>query len=271
MKAMRAWRESLALLAGWMLLAGGGSRLWGQTLAPGSVAGMIYQANHEALPGLGDGYHEGVLSGGGIRKVLHPYVPDGEPGKNARYHWTKTGDDRGTLVFSAPASLLVLEIVFTAPLEGTYRQTMTGSATVRTGRIRFTRLPADSQAPVANVATRATLRAGESVTVGFVVDGAAARRVLVRGVGPGLAAFAVGAGAATVELVVRRGGEDVGRNAVWGGGAALAEVFRSAGAFALPADSRDAALVLTLAPGAYTAQVRAGSDGEVMAEVYLVP
>jgi hypothetical protein len=51
----------------------------------------------------------------------------------------------------------------------------------------------------------------------------------------------------------------------------LAEVFRSAGAFALPADSRDAAQVLTLAPGAYTALVRAGSDGEVMAEVYLVP
>jgi hypothetical protein len=271
MKAMRAWRGRVALLAGWMLLAGGGSHLSAQTLAPDSVVGMIYQATHEALPGLGDEYHEGVLSAGGTRRVAYPNTRDSQPGKNARYQWTKTGNDRGALALSASGTLLVMEIVFTAPLEGTYRQTMTGSTTVRTGRIRFTRLPADPQAPVANVATRATLRAGESVTVGFVVDGAAARRVLVRGVGPGLAAFAVGAGAATVELVVRRGGEDVGRNAVWGGGAALAEVFRSAGAFALPADSRDAALVLTLAPGAYTAQVRAGSDGEVMAEVYLVP
>jgi len=258
------------LALGGLLIIGSGDRGWAQSVSPESVAGCAYSAFHD-VSGLSAEFHEGVLSGSGKRQRIWTFLETDAPPEGANYRWTRTGDDRGTLVFSTPGSLLVMEIVFTAPLEGTYRQTMTGSETVRTGKIRFTRLPADSQAPVANVATRATLRAGESVTVGFVVDGAAARRVLVRGVGPGLAAFAVGAGAATVELVVQRGGEDVGRNAVWGGGAALAEVFRSAGAFALPADSRDAALVLTLAPGAYTAQVRAGSDGEVMAEVYLVP
>lgn len=41
------------------------------------------------------------------------------------------------------------------------------------------------------------------------------------------------------------------------------------GAFALPAASRDAALVLRLNPGSYTAQV-VGGAGEVLVEVYFI-
>lgn len=60
----------------------------------------------------------------------------------------------------------------------------------------------------------------------------------------------------------------------WGGNAALAAAFRSVAAFPLPAsDSKDAALLVLLSPGAYSAQVSgfAGSTGEVLLEIYEMP
>ena len=51
---------------------------------------------------------------------------------------------------------------------------------------------------------------------------------------------------------------------------ALAATFAAVSAFALPLDSLDAALVLTLAPGPYTARVNGTGAGEVIVEVYFV-
>lgn len=47
----------------------------------------------------------------------------------------------------------------------------------------------------------------------------------------------------------------------------------TSGAFALPAGTKDAAVVLTLAPGAYTALVSGadGSTGVALVEVYELP
>ena len=49
--------------------------------------------------------------------------------------------------------------------------------------------------------------------------------------------------------------------------------FTQTGAFGLPAASKDAALLVTLQPGAYTAQVSgaAGTTGVALVEVYEVP
>lgn len=47
-------------------------------------------------------------------------------------------------------------------------------------------------------------------------------------------------------------------------------IFSSVGAFALSRTSKDAALVMTLEPGNYTAQVRSDTAGEVLLEVYFV-
>ena len=57
------------------------------------------------------------------------------------------------------------------------------------------------------------------------------------------------------------------RIAGWGGTQSLAAAFDAVGAFALEKSSRDCALVLTLEPGSYTAQVRADTAGEVLLEV----
>jgi hypothetical protein len=54
---------------------------------------------------------------------------------------------------------------------------------------------------------------------------------------------------------------------------AIATAATACGAFAVPPDGADAALLVTLAPGAYTAQVtsKGSSSGLVLLEVYGVP
>ena len=60
-------------------------------------------------------------------------------------------------------------------------------------------------------------------------------------------------------------------NAGWGGGAVLSGVFNLVGAFPLSATSADAALVITLPPGNYTAQVTGvgNTTGVALVEVYV--
>lgn len=133
--------------------------------------------------------------------------------------------------------------------------------------------PAPEPAPLMNLSTRATLAAGGTLNPGFVIGGTTPRRVLVRAIGPGLAQFGVGHVLANPTLVVFNGALPVGTNDDWGGTAQLAAVFAAAGAFGLPSQSQDAALVLTLAPGAYTLTIRGSGPadgGEVLAEVYLL-
>ncbi len=138
--------------------------------------------------------------------------------------------------------------------------------------------PAPSAAGrLANLSTRAQVGSGESVLIpGFVLAGDAPRRVLVRAIGPGLTAFGVAGALADPTLEVLRGSEVVAANDNWQAqpaGAAAATAAVDAGAFPLAAGSRDAALVLNLAPGAYTLRVAGvgGATGVALAEIYLLP
>ena len=65
----------------------------------------------------------------------------------------------------------------------------------------------------------------------------------------------------------------IGANDNWGGTAALGNAFARVGAFNLPAASRDAALLATLQPGAYTVQVTGvnNTTGTALVEVYELP
>lgn len=124
-------------------------------------------------------------------------------------------------------------------------------------------------APLMNISTRATLAAGQVLTPGFVVGGSVTRRVLVRAIGPGLAGFGVAAAAKSATLAVfNSAGVQLGANSAWGGEVGLSTIFAGVGAFALQAGSADAAILLKLPPGSYTARVTA--VGEVLAEVYFV-
>lgn len=119
---------------------------------------------------------------------------------------------------------------------------------------------------------------GDILITGFAIIGVTPKTVLVRGVGPTLAQFGVVGALEDPKLELFQSGAAAATatNDNWSSAANAAQVRTAAlsvGAFALGADSRDAALLITLAPGAYTAQVSGVSEatGIALVEVYEVP
>jgi len=111
------------------------------------------------------------------------------------------------------------------------------------------------------------------LSVGFVVSGAAPLTVLVRAIGPGLQKFGVPGVLPNPRLrLLASDGQVLATNTGWAGDATLANVFTQVGAFALDATSTDSALVASLPPGAYTAEISSadGATGVALAEVYEV-
>jgi hypothetical protein len=132
---------------------------------------------------------------------------------------------------------------------------------------------------IRNISARAQVSDVEprTVTIGFVIGSQAGaishRPILLRAVGPGLRRFAVN-GPATrpvVELysgdtlLTSNGGYRTGPNT-----ADIVKLSAEYGAFELDAEGGDAALLLDLPPGVYTAHVRAaaGGGGVALAELY---
>ena len=124
-----------------------------------------------------------------------------------------------------------------------------------------------------NVSVRKHLGAG--LTAGFVLGGDSPTTVLIRAVGPGLAAFGVPGTVVDPQLTLfNSASTKIGENNDWGGTAALTDAFARVGAFALPAvSSKDAALLVRLPPGLYTVEVAgvANTTGVALVEVYAVP
>jgi len=125
--------------------------------------------------------------------------------------------------------------------------------------------------------------AGTVLTAGFVIGGSTPRTVLIRAVGPtlGTAPFNLPGVMADPTLEVFRGQAVINANNDWstpvGTGAAtaaqLSAAFTQVGAFALPAGSKDAALLATLVPGLYTVQAGGANNaaGATLVEIYEVP
>lgn len=136
---------------------------------------------------------------------------------------------------------------------------------------------ADTGKPTAqliNISARASVGTGGNILIaGFVISGNTPMSVLIRGAGPSLAQFGISAPLATPQLALYDSGNNViETNAGWAGSAALASVFTQVGAFNFVAGSDDAAMVVTLPPGAYTAELSGsnGATGLGLAEIYEV-
>ncbi|MBL9199583.1 MAG: hypothetical protein JNL39_03710 [Opitutaceae bacterium] len=140
----------------------------------------------------------------------------------------------------------------------------------------FTLIPIRSSAPLLNCSNRSFVRAGGTAYSGFVLNSFGA--VLVRAVGPGLAAFGVRNALRDPKLAVvtaERNGviaeaDDRRPESV----EAVRRVGAILGAFPLAENSKDSAMIIQLLPGAYIAQassVDPTDEGEVLVEVYLLP
>lgn len=125
-----------------------------------------------------------------------------------------------------------------------------------------------------NLSTRGRVAPGEPMIAGFVVD-EAHRWLLIRAVGPTLAAHGVTSPLADPYLTIYKGNTGYHYNDDWNtrfDAADMAQAAALVGAFPLPAGSKDAALLVELPPGVYTAHVTTeGAAGTALVEVYSLP
>jgi hypothetical protein len=135
---------------------------------------------------------------------------------------------------------------------------------------------------VVNISTRGLVGTGQNVLIGgFIISGNASKRVLVRAVGPTLSSFNVSGVLADPELSLLRLQSDgtyatVRANGDWEAGndvSQIAAATLAAGAYDLPAGSKDASMLVVLPPGTYTTVVSGSgaTSGIALVEVWEVP
>jgi uncharacterized Zn-binding protein involved in type VI secretion len=150
--------------------------------------------------------------------------------------------------------------------DATRRRTLVGESNPGTIKLFQNSLPAQPDL-LGNISTRALISSGDDALIGgFIVTGTQSKKVMVRAIGPSLATAGV-AGVLpdpTLELhdengVVLHNDDWQTTNLVDFGSDQSAEIAASGIA---PADPRESAMIVHLAPGAYTAVVR-GKNGAI--------
>jgi hypothetical protein len=133
-----------------------------------------------------------------------------------------------------------------------------------------------AQSRLVNLSASDAIGANGTLTAGFVIGGSTARTVLIRAVGPGLAAFGVSAPISDPQLSLHGSvaGQDkvLATNRGWAADPVISGVADAAGAFALTS-AADSAVLVTLPPGMeHTVQggSASGMAGTIMREIYEV-
>ena len=185
-------------------------------------------------------------------------------GTGLTYQWLRNGT-----VLPGETGAILLRNNASASDAGNYSVRVTNAAGSVTSNAAAITLSATASRP-ANISVRTAVASGATVIPGFVVQGTGTKRVLIRAVGPGLAAFGLEGTMADPKFAVFQGSTQVAANDDWSA-ANIGSAFSATGAFALPAGSKDSALVTDLAAGRdYTVQVTnaSGNGGIVLIEVY---
>ena len=193
-----------------------------------------------------------------------------------RYEWRKDG----AVIAGASGATLTLNEV-TAATAGTYTVTVSDTQGTVTSAPATITVEALRRGRLTNLSVRTTAGNDDDVlTVGFVLAGTPGKEILLRAIGPTLTEFGVAGALADPRLQLYSGPTLLSSNDNWatdtlpvGAGGqtstAMAGAFAAAGAFGLRADSLDAALLRTIAPGNYTAQISgAAGTGIALAELY---
>jgi hypothetical protein len=197
-------------------------------------------------------------------------------GAGVRYQWQRNGanlagETGATLVLRGAAVVAGNYAVVASNADGATTSaaaSLTVLATADAGRL-------------VNLSVLTVAGAGSRIlTVGAVIapfESTGTLPLVVRAVGPTLAQppFNVGGVLADPIMSLFAAGNPapIGTNDDWGGSAPLATAFAGVAAFALPATSRDSAIVRSapgVAPGGYTVQAtgKDGASGNVIAEIY---
>ncbi len=224
-----------------------------------SVPAFSYGYGHRFLGGDGRWYHD-IMSYPRVRNSSAPVAS--EVG-----YFSTTRVTVPSPVAAAPG--VAIGTPGEADTARTIERTAPGSALYRTS--------ATATAPAAvlvNAATRAWVGTEDQALFGgFVVAGGAPTPVLVRAAGPALGGLGVPGALADPRLRIYGGAVQLAENDNWeagDGGAAVRAAGARAGAFPFSPGSADAAVLLTLPPGAYSAIMDGarGANGIGLIEAY---
>ncbi len=191
------------------------------------------------------------------------------------------------LVGAFPLSPTSLDAVILAKLApGNYTAQVSAANNVATGLALVELYDVDNPTPyssqkVLNISTRAVVGTGQNrLLAGFVVSGTTAKKVLVRAVGPtlGTPPFNV-PGVLTdpyLRIIRNSDGLVIRENDNWETGndvILVSDATSKAGAFPLAAGGKDSAILISLPPGSYSAEVSGTGTltGIALVEVYEVP
>jgi hypothetical protein len=126
-----------------------------------------------------------------------------------------------------------------------------------------------------NISARVQVGTGGNILIaGFVIGGSTSKTVLIRASGPALGPLGVTGFLPDPLLELHGSSGTLATNIGWGGDSQVAQVAASVGAFSWGSSSTaDSALLVTLPPGAYTAEISglAGDTGIALVEIYEVP
>jgi YVTN family beta-propeller protein len=195
------------------------------------------------------------------------------------YQWYRGGmplSDGGGMVGSATATLFLGGGATTASA-GTYTCAVTaGGTTATSAGAVLTVATTGNPGVMANVSTRGFVGTGGNILIaGFVITGSTSRTVLIRGAGPALTPLGVSGVLGDPRLQLFGTGQNlVAANFGWGGSPQVVAAAAAVGAFPWTQPlGDDSAILVTLAPGTYTAQIagNTGDTGVALIEVYALP
>lgn len=148
----------------------------------------------------------------------------------------------------------------------------------KSGEVTFTTVaPAVASgggSQLSNISTRSQVGTGGNIQIaGFVIEGTVQKTVLIRASGPALRGFGVAGVLPDPSLILYSGQSVVATNTKWGSATnatTIATDAASVGAFPWTSGSADSAILITLQPGTYTAQVAgaSGDAGVALVEIY---
>ena len=245
-----------------------GNSNWTLTGLSLPASGLFYVRARSLVPS-SSGTSSGVIEA--VREFNFTAVPGVGPAGA-----TATPQNVAGLTVDSLTGLVAAEPAVALPVTGV--ATTVGPATIAAGvtaAVATPVTPGDNSARLANLSARARVTTASPLITGFAITGTSPRMLLLRGVGPSLGAFGVTGVLSTPRLqLYNASGQLLLENNGWtanGGLAAVSDAMIRTGAFPFSANAAtDTAVVVVLAPGAYSMQVldASGSGGVALAEIY---
>lgn len=235
-------------------------RASGPALVPFSVAGVLPDPGLELVSSSSNSLVAANSGWGGNTLVSNTAAAVGA------FSWADPSSQDSALVEMLPAGPYTAVVAGASGDSGValaeiYDATPVGAYSLATPRLT-------------NISARAQVGQGANVQIaGFVIGGATSETVLIRASGPALTPFGVAGVLPDPQLQLISSGGLIASNTGWGGNMQIAAASAAVGAFSWGTSSTpDSAILISLPPGSYTAEVSgaSGDGGVALVEVYEV-